>query len=81
MIITNYIITHPENIKQYQDIADENMLHSFTIVSVEDTDNDYKKMTFSFDSERIAYLMTDIFYAGKKAGISQFKNMLDETAY
>ena len=81
MIITNYIITHPENIKQYQDIADKNMLHSFTIISIEDTDNDYKKMTFSFDGKRIAYLMTDIFYAGKKAGILQFSNKSNETAY
>ncbi len=81
MIITNYIITHPENIKQYQDIADKNMLHYFTIISIENTDTDYKKMRFSFDSERIAYLMTDIFYAGKKAGILQFSNISNETAY
>ena len=81
MIITNYIITHPENIKQYQDIADKNMLHYFTIISIENTDTDYKKMRFSFDSERIAYLMTDIFYAGKKAGILEFSNISNETAY
>ena len=81
MIITNYIITHPENIKQYQDIADKNMLHYFTIISIENTDTDYKKMRFSFDSERIRYLMTDIFYAGKKAGILHFSNISNETAY
>jgi len=81
MIITDFIITHPENIKEYQDIADKNMLHSFTIISIENTDTDYKKMRFSFDSERIAYLMTDIFYAGKKAGILQFSNISNETAY
>jgi len=81
MIITNYIIASVENIKQYKDIADKNMLHSFTIISIEDTDNDYKKMTFSFDSARIAYLMTDIFYAGKKAGILQLSNISNETSY
>ena len=81
MIITSFIITSVENIKQYQDIADKNILHSFTIISIEDTDNDYKKMTFSFDGKRIAYLMTDIFYAGKKAGILEFSNKSNETAY
>jgi len=81
MIITDFIITHPENIKEYQDIADKNMLHSFTIISIENTDTDYKKMRFSFDSERIAYLMTDIFYVGKKAGILEFSNKSNETAY
>ena len=81
MIITDFIITHPENIKEYQDIADKNMLHSFTIISIENTDTDYKKMRFSFDSERIAYFMTDIFYAGKKAGILEFSNKSNETAY
>jgi hypothetical protein len=81
MIITDFILTHPENIKEYQDIADKNMLHSFTIISIENTDTDYKKMRFSFDSERIAYLMTDIFYAGKKAGILEFSNISNETAY
>jgi len=81
MIITDFILTHPENIKEYQDIADKNMLHSFTIISIENTDTDYKKMRFSFDSERIAYLMIDIFYAGKKAGILEFSNISNETAY
>ena len=69
MIITDFIITSVDNIQQYQKIAKDNMMHSFTIISIEDTDNDYKKMTFSFDGKGIAYLMTDIFYAGKKAGI------------
>jgi hypothetical protein len=81
MIITDFIMTSVDNIQQYQKIAKDNMLHSFTIISIEDTDNDYKKMIFSFDSARIAYLMTDIFYAGKKAGILQFSNISNETAY
>lgn len=81
MIITDFIITSVENIQRYKEITKDNMMHSFTIVSVENTDNDYKKMTFSFDSTRIAYLMTDIFYAGKKAGILEFSNKSNETAY
>lgn len=81
MIITDFIITSVDNIQRYEEIAKDNMMHSFTIVSVEDTDNDYKKMTFSFDGKRIAYLMTDIYYAGKKEGILEFSNKSNETAY
>ena len=81
MIITDFIMTSVDNIQQYQKIAKDNMMHSFFIISIEDTDNDYKKMTFSFNSKRISYLMTDIFYAGKKAGILEFSNKSNETAY
>lgn len=72
MIITDFIMTSVENIQQFQKIANDNSMHSFTIISIEDTDNKYKKMTFSFDSKRVAYLITDIYYAGKKAGILHF---------
>ena len=87
MIITNFIITSVENIQHYQKIANDNKFHSFTIISINDTDRvDYKKMTFSFDSKDIAYIMTDVFYAGKSAGIKEscetIKNINNhETAY
>jgi hypothetical protein len=87
MIITNFIITSVENIQHYQKIANDNKFHSFTIISINDTDTvDYKKMTFCFDSKDIAYIMTDIFYAGKRAGIKEgyetIKNINNhETAY
>jgi len=87
MIITNYIITSVDNIQHYIKIANDNMFHSFTIISINNTDRvDYKKMTFCFDSKDIAYIMTDIFYAGKSAGIKEscetIKNINNhETAY
>jgi hypothetical protein len=87
MIITNYIITSVDNIQHYIKIANDNMFHSFTIISINNTDRvDYKKMTFCFDSKDIAYIMTDVFYAGKSAGIKEscetIKNINNhETAY
>ena len=75
MIITDFIVTSADNIQHYQDIAKDNLMHSFNIVSIKDTtETDRKHMTFSYDSDRIAYLMIDIFYAGKKAGIKEMKH-------
>ena len=81
MIITDFIMTSVDNIQQYQNIAKDNKMHSFTIISIEDGGFGYKKMTFSFDAKRIAYLITDIFYAGKKASILESKSKSNETAY
>lgn len=67
MIITDSIAVTPSHLQYWKDIEKKDVLHNFTILSLENENSfGYKIMTFSYNSEYVKYLMIDIFYAGKR---------------
>lgn len=83
MIITSFIVLFDDNIQHFQKIAANNTAHLFTILSIEDHDEqrNMKKVTFSFNSNATNMLLLDLFYLGQKVGREQYKTLLNETAY